>query len=121
MHYLYGGRWGETRRDGEESSKLRSRTQEGDQREGVSRFPHNNEPALTAKWPPVQVNKYLPQAFGLPRWHSPANAGTTGDAGLIPGSGSSLEEGMTTCLENSMDRGAWQTIQSIGLHRVGHD
>ena len=35
MHYLYRGRWGETRRDGEESSKLRSRTQEGDQREGV--------------------------------------------------------------------------------------
>ena len=42
---------------------------------------------------PVQVNKYLPQAFGLPRWHSPANAGTTGDAGLIPGSGSSPRGG----------------------------
>lgn len=35
LHYMYGGRWGETHRDGEESSKLRSRTQEGDQREGV--------------------------------------------------------------------------------------
>ena len=28
---------------------------------------------------------------------------------------------MTTCLENSMDRAAWQTIQSRGSHSVGHD
>ena len=26
-----------------------------------------------------------------------------------------------TCLENSMDRGAWQAIKSMGSQRVGHD
>ena len=26
-----------------------------------------------------------------------------------------------SCLENSRDRGAWWAIQSMGLHRVGHD
>ena len=42
--------------------------------------------------------------------NQPANAG---DAGLIPGSGKSPEGGngsyplQYTCLENSMDRGAW--------------
>ena len=41
-----------------------------------------------------------------------ANAGDTGDMGLIPGSGRSPEEGHGTpfqrsCLENSKDRGAW--------------
>ena len=42
----------------------------------------------------------------------PANAG---DAGLIPGSGISLEVGndnplQYSCLKNSMDRGGWQII-----------
>ena len=46
-------------------------------------------------------------------------------AGLILGSGRSHGKGpgnllQYSCLENSMDRGAWQaTVQ--GLHRVGHD
>ena len=49
----------------------------------------------------------------------PANAG---DLGLIPGSGRSPGEGNSklfqdSCLENSMDRGAW-SIESQG---VGHD
>ena len=40
----------------------------------------------------------------------PANAGGTGDAGLIPGSGRSPKRGNDTlfqysCLENPMDRG----------------
>ena len=43
----------------------------------------------------------------------PANAGNTGDAGLIPGSGRSPGGGhgnplQYSCLENPMDRGAWQ-------------
>ena len=43
----------------------------------------------------------------------PANAGDVRDAGLIPGSGRSLgrENGnplLYSCLENAMDRGAWQ-------------
>ena len=42
----------------------------------------------------------------------PANAGDTGDMGLVPGSGRSPGIGNGnllhfSCLENSMDRGAW--------------
>ena len=42
----------------------------------------------------------------------PANAGDTRDAGLIPGSGRFPGEGngnplQYSCLESSMDRGAW--------------
>ena len=45
----------------------------------------------------------------------PVNAGDTGVAGSIPGSGRSPGVGngsllQYSCLENSMDRGAWQTI-----------
>ena len=45
----------------------------------------------------------------------PANAGDTGDAGLIPGSGRSPGVGKSNplhnpCLENSMNRGAWQAM-----------
>ena len=48
----------------------------------------------------------------------PANAGYTGDAGLIPGSGRPPGEGngnplQYSCLENSMDRGAWQAIVHV--------
>ena len=43
----------------------------------------------------------------------PANAGDARDAGLIPGSGRSPGVGnrsplQYSCLENPMDRGAWQ-------------
>ena len=45
----------------------------------------------------------------------PANAGEVGDAGSIPGLGRSLGGGngnplQYPCLENPMDRGAWQDI-----------
>ena len=45
----------------------------------------------------------------------PANTGDTRDAGSIPGSGRSpgVENGnllQYSCLENSVDRGAWQAI-----------
>ena len=51
----------------------------------------------------------------------PANAG---DVGSIPGLGRSSGEGNSnplqySCLENSMDKGAWQVIVH-GVHRVGH-
>ena len=41
------------------------------------------------------------------------------------GQKNSLEKGTATplqysCLENSMDRGAWQATQSMGSQRVGH-
>ena len=49
----------------------------------------------------------------------PANAGSTRDAGSIPGSGRSPGEGngntlQHSCLENSIDRGAWWAT----IHRV---
>ena len=48
------------------------------------------------------------------------SACNSGDLGLIPGVGRSPGEGNGSCLENSMDRRAWQaTVQ--GVQRVGHD
>ena len=38
----------------------------------------------------------------------PANAGEVREVGLSPGSGRFLEEDLYSCLENSMDRGAWR-------------
>ena len=54
-----------------------------------------------------------------------ANAGAIGDAGSIPGSGRSPGGGndnllQCSCLENSMDRGAWRATVH-GLQRVRHD
>ena len=51
--------------------------------------------------------------------NTPANAGNIGDAGLIPGLGRSPGGGhgypfQYSCLENPMDRGAWQSM----VHRV---
>ena len=48
-----------------------------------------------------------------------------GDPGLIPGLGRSPGEGngnplQCSCLENAMDRGAWQATVH-GVARVGHD
>ena len=49
----------------------------------------------------------------------------TGDWGSIPGSGRSPGEGsgnplQYSCLDNSTDKGAWQTTV-MELQRVGHD
>ena len=45
---------------------------------------------------------------------SKESACNAGDLGLIPGLGDPLEKGIAThssiCLENPMDRGAWQVI-----------
>ena len=55
----------------------------------------------------------------LPVKNPPANAGDAGDMGLIPGSGRSPGEGIGnpfqySCLENSMDRGAWKvTVYNV--------
>ena len=51
---------------------------------------------------------------GLTHKESACNAGDTGDAGSVPGSGRSPGEGngnllQCSCLENSMDKGAWWT------------
>ena len=55
----------------------------------------------------------------------PANAEYIRDAGLIPGLGRSPRGGhgnplQYSCLENPMDRGAWQT-RVHKVTRVGHD
>ena len=55
----------------------------------------------------------------------PANAGDVRDTGPVPGSGRSPGGGngnplQYSCLENPMDRGAWQDIV-MALPRVGHD
>ena len=55
----------------------------------------------------------------------PANAGDIGDVSLTPGSGRSPAGRhdnplQYSCLENPMDRGAWQ-VQSSGSQRDGHD
>ena len=54
----------------------------------------------------------------------PANAGDVRDVGSIPGLGKSPGGGhgnplQYSCLQNPMDRGAWQAT-SIGSQRVGH-
>ena len=54
-----------------------------------------------------------------------ADVGAIGDTSSIPGSGRSLGEGndnplQYSCLENPMDRGAWQATVH-GIERVGHD
>ena len=53
----------------------------------------------------------------------PANAGDIGDMGSIPGSEKSLGGGHGNplqyyCLENPMDKGAWQGYCPLGLKRV---
>ena len=58
--------------------------------------------------------------------NSPANAGDARHVGLSPGSGRSLEEGngnplQYSCLENSMDREAWQATVHGVTERVRHD
>ena len=62
---------------------------------------------------------------GLPRGSVVKNhAGATGDTGLIPGLGRSLEGGngnplQYSYLENPMDRGAWQaTVHGIAKSRT---
>ena len=53
----------------------------------------------------------------------PADVGDVKDAGSIPGLGRSPEGGhgnplQYSCLENPMDRGAWQAVWSMGSQRV---
>ena len=60
----------------------------------------------------------------------PVSAGDIRDEGSIPGLGRSPGEGngnplQYSCLENPMDRGAWQVPwgckESMGVQRVGHN
>ena len=70
---------------------------------------------------------YLIESVGFPGGsNGKAPACSAGDLGSTPGLGRSPGEGndnplQYSCLENSMDWGAWWAIQSMGSHRVRHD
>ena len=66
-----------------------------------------------------------PPAVGFPGGsEGKASACSAGDPGLIPGSGRSPGEGngnalQDSCLENPMDRGAWQaTVHGVAKSRT---
>ena len=74
----------------------------------------------------------FPEAISLwsltAQWvkNQPANAGDAGDVGSIPGSGRSPGERNGypfhySCLENSMDRGAWRATVHGVAQRVRHE
>ena len=78
---------------------------------------------FTSPYCPIDLIMSCPVKGGL---NSKESACNTGDPGSIPGSGRSHGERngnllQYSCLENSMDRGAWQAIQFMGSQRVGHD
>ena len=67
--------------------------------------------------------QHLASQVALVVKNPPASEGDLRGVGSIPGSGRSpgVEHGnplQYSCLENPMDRGAWQ---SMGSHRVRHD
>ena len=64
---------------------------------------------------------FMPSQVALVINNPPVNTGDAGDVSSIPGSGRSSGERngnplQYSCLENPMDRGAWQTI----VHRVAN-
>ena len=82
---------------------------------------------LDGEDPPEKGQATHSSILGLPGGSDgKASVYNAGDLGSIPGSGRSAGEGNGNplqhyCLENPMDRGAWQATQSMGLQRVGHD
>ena len=82
------------------------------------RIKKNAEKNLKGRTPQLDINiQYKAMVVkGLPQWlsakESASNAGATGDANSIPGSGGSPGAGpgnslQYSCLENPMERGAW--------------
>ena len=75
----------------------------------------------------ININMHFPRAMGFPGGSDgKESSSSAGDLGSIPESGRPPGEGngnplQYSCLENSMNRGAWWAIQSTGLHRVGHN
>ena len=75
----------------------------------------------------IRVPDWSPASRGSPQValvvkNPPANAGDVRDMGLIPGSGRPPGEGndnplQYSCLENSMDRGAWWAA----IHRIAKE
>ena len=87
---------------------------------------HTHAPAYNVSPYEYCLSSVLHNMLGLSRWcsgtESARSAGDARDEGLIPGSGRSpgVENGnplQYSCLENSMDRGAWwATIYRVGRH-----
>ena len=74
----------------------------------------------------IYVYVYTASQVVLVVKNPPASAGDVRDMGSIPGSGRYPEGGygnplQYSCLENPMDRGAWQGVVHGGHERVGHD
>ena len=66
----------------------------------------------------IRYSTYLGFPAGTVVKNPPANAGDARDVGSIPGSGRSPGVGngnplQYSCLENSMDRGAWQATVHV--------
>ena len=78
--------------------------------------------------PPTRLLNRSALKTGFPggsvEMNPPAKAGPTGNAGSIPGSGRSPGEGngnpfQYSCLENSMDRGAWwATVHGVAKNQT---
>ena len=81
------------------------------------------DPGIEPRSPALQADALPSEPPGRPhgsvikkkKKNLPANAGNTGNSGSIPGSGRSPGDGngnplQYSCLENSMNRGAWQGI-----------
>ena len=80
-------------------------------------------PGIEPRSPALQADSLPPSGF-LSSSDSKKSACIAGDPDSIPGLGRSLGEGsgyplQYSCLESSMDKGAWQ-VQSKGLQRVRH-
>ena len=95
--------------------------------QSVNPSPHAAQ-GHTQKTQNPEFNTYMHSGFS--RWlsgkESACNADVAGDAGLIRGSGRSPGGGhnnplQCSCLESSIDRGAWWAIQFMGSQRVGHN
>ena len=78
-------------------------------------------------WWRERARTALTQVVGFPGGSVEKNpSANAGDPGLIPSTGRSPGEGngnplQYSCLENSIDRGAWQAMQCMGSQIIGHN
>ena len=79
---------------------------------------------IAKSWPQLSDFTFI-DTIGLPRWLSgKESACSAGDLGSIPGSGRCPGDGngnplQYSCLENPMDRGAWQaTVHGVAKSRT---
>ena len=103
--------------------KPRVKKRKGKFRKSRLKLKDGNRISLPSGWYPGDLGEGFPGEASVK--NPPANAGDVRPVGSIPGSGRSLGGGhgnplQYSCLENSMDRGAWRAA----VHepqRVGHN